>query len=224
MKNIFILCLLLWPAMLPAQEIPLNKYGLPVISSVPLYEQQVKANSEMRLVRVNNIAIDVRYATKDNFTKTALYPFAAVWLRQPAYEALLRLQEYLEPIGLGLKIFDGYRPYRVTEKMWEIVPDDRYAANPKTGSGHNRGVAVDLTLIYLKTGKELPMPTPYDDFTEKAHHDYMDLDAEVIENRTLLRTLMEAHGFVALETEWWHYALKDAARFPLMDIGFEELK
>ncbi|AWO00433.1 hypothetical protein DLD77_01275 [Chitinophaga alhagiae] len=224
MKNIFILCLLLAPLCLAAQEIPLNKYGLPVVTTRQLYEQQVRADGQMRLIKVDNMAIDVKYATTQNFTKKVLYPFAAVYLRQPAYEALVRLQEFLEPMGLGLKIFDGYRPYRVTEKMWEIVPDDRYAADPKTGSGHNRGVAVDLTLIYLKTGQELPMPTPYDDFTEKAHHDYMDLDPEVLENRTLLRSLMEAHGFVALETEWWHYYLKNPSRFPLMDIGFEELQ
>lgn len=224
MKNVFILCLLLAPLYLPAQEIPLNKYGLPVVNSRQLYDQLVKADGQMRLVKVDNMAIDVKYATPNNFTKKILYPFAAVYLRQPAYEALVRLQEFLKPMGIGVKIFDGYRPYRVTEKMWEIVPDERYAADPKTGSGHNRGVAVDLTLIYLKTGQELPMPTPYDDFTEKAHHNYMDLDAEVLENRTLLRSLMEAHGFVALETEWWHYYLKDPSRFPLMDIGFEELK
>ena len=224
MKNIFILCLLWLPAHIFAQAIPLNKYGLPVVNTFPLYQQQVKADAGMRLVKVDQIATDVKYATSDNFTRATLYPFAAVWLRQPAYEALMRLQEFLAPMGLGLKIFDGYRPYRVTEKMWELVKDDRYAADPKTGSGHNRGAAVDLTIIYLKTGKELPMPTPYDDFTEKAHHNYMELSAEVIENRNLLRELMEAHGFVALETEWWHYALKDAARFPLMDIPFEELK
>lgn len=224
MKNVFILCLLLAPLYLPAQEIPLNKYGLPVVNSRQLYDQLVKADGQMRLVKVDNMAIDVKYATPNNFTKKILYPFAAVYLRQPAYEALVRLQEFLKPMGIGVKIFDGYRPYRVTEKMWEIVPDERYAADPKTGSGHNRGVAVDLTLIYLKTGQELPMPTPYDDFTEKAHHNYMDLDAEVLENRALLRSLMEAHGFVALETEWWHYYLKDPSRFPLMDIGFEELK
>ncbi|WP_343702655.1 M15 family metallopeptidase [Chitinophaga sp.] len=224
MKNVFILCLLLAPLYLQAQEIPLNKYGLPVVNSRQLYDQLVKADGQMRLVKVDNMAIDVKYATPNNFTKKTLYPFAAVYLRQPAYEALVRLQEFLKPMGIGIKIFDGYRPYRVTEKMWEIVPDERYAADPKTGSGHNRGVAVDLTLIYLKTGQELPMPTPYDDFTEKAHHNYMDLDAEVLENRALLRSLMEAHGFVALETEWWHYYLKDPSRFPLMDIGFEELQ
>lgn len=224
MKNIFILLVLSLPSLLFAQEIPLNKYGLPIVSSMTMYNAQVQADSNMQLVRVTDIPVDVRYATSDNFTKQQLYPFAAVWLRRPAYEALLRLQAVLNPMGLGLKIYDGYRPYRVTEKMWEIVPDDRYAADPKKGSGHNRGIAVDLTLIYTKTGKEMPMPTDFDDFTEKAHHEYPDLNAEVIENRVLLRTMMEAHGFVALETEWWHYYLADPEIYPLMDIGFDELK
>ncbi len=224
MKNIFILCLLFVSFQSRSQQIPLNKYGLPVVNSLALYKEIVQADPQQALVRATDFAMDVRYATKDNFTKTVLYPFPAVFLRRPAYEALLHLQEYLEPLGLGLKIYDGYRPYRVTEKMWEIVPDDRYAADPKKGSGHNRGVAVDLTLIYLKTGQEMPMPTPYDDFTEKAHHEYQELSDEVKENRLLLRTLMEAHGFVALETEWWHYYLKDYQKYPLMDIGFEELK
>lgn len=224
MKNIFILSLLIVSFQSYSQQIPLNKYGLPVVNSLSLYNEIVRTDPQQALVRTTDFAMDVRYATKDNFTKTVLYPFPAVFLRRPVYEALLRLQEYLEPLGLGIKIYDGYRPYRVTEKMWEIVPDDRYAADPKKGSGHNRGVAVDLTLIYLKTGQEMPMPTPYDDFTEKAHHEYQDLSDEVKENRLLLRTLMEAHGFVALETEWWHYYLKDPQKYPLMDIGFEELK
>lgn len=224
MKNIFISLLLGLPLLLPAQDIPLNKYGLKVVSSLKLYHQQVAADRNMELVRVKDIPVDVRYATSGNFTKQKLYPFAAVWLRKPAYEALLRLQDVLLPMGLSIKIYDGYRPYRITEKMWEIVPDERYAADPKKGSGHNRGVAVDLTLIYTKTGKEMEMPTPFDDFTEKAHHGYADLSTEALENRELLKTMMEAHGFVALETEWWHYYLQDASIYPLMDIPFEDLQ
>ncbi len=223
MKNIFILCLYLASLNVHAQQIPLNSYGLPIVNSMTLYRSQIQADSTLQLVLIKDIAQDVRYATADNFTHTRLYPFPAVWLRQPAYQALQKVQALLKPMGLALKIFDGYRPYRITEKMWEIVPDDRYAADPKVGSGHNRGVAVDLTIISLKTGRELDMGTPFDDFTEKAHHNYADLSDEVQENRRLLRTLMEAYGFTALETEWWHYFLKDARRFPLMDLGLEEL-
>lgn len=224
MKNLFILSILLLSTRLSAQQIPLNQYGLAVVKDTLTYQSLVKTDPSQELVRVTAIPVDVRYATDSNFTRTVLYPYPAVYLRRPVYEALLKLQDMLEPMGLSLKIYDGYRPYRVTEKMWEVVPDERYAADPKKGSGHNRGAAVDLTIIYAKSGKEMEMPTPYDDFTEKAHHNAPDVTAEAAENRLLLRTLMEAHGFVALETEWWHYALKGAIRFPLMDIPFEHLR
>ncbi|WP_333862653.1 M15 family metallopeptidase [Chitinophaga sp.] len=224
MKNLFILCFLGLSLAAFSQTAPPNKYGLAVVGDMALYHQLVKSDPAQELVRVTEIPIDVKYATDSNFTKTQLYPYPAVYLRRPVYQALLQLQEFLSPMGLSLKIYDGYRPYRVTEKMWEVVPDERYAADPRKGSGHNRGAAVDLTIVYTKTGKEMEMPTPYDDFTQKAHHNAANVTPEAAENRTLLRTLMEAHGFVALETEWWHYALKGAARFPLMDISFEDLR
>jgi D-alanyl-D-alanine dipeptidase len=108
--------------------------------------------------------------------------------------------------------------------MWEIVPDERYAANPAKGSGHNRGIAVDVTLVNLLTGKELAMPTDFDDFSEKAHHDYMHLDSTIIANRKILRDVMEQHGFVALQTEWWHYSLPDPKKYQLMDLDFDQLR
>ncbi len=211
-----------------AQKIPLNKYGLPVVNTVTLYKELVAADSNQVLVDITtyipNIRKDVRYATTANFTHKILYPYAAVYLRLPAAKALKEVQLELNKKGLGLLIFDGYRPYSVTEMMWEIVPDDRYAADPHAGSGHNRGAAVDITIIDLHTGKPLPMPTGYDDFTEKAHHDYAAPDPAVTANRALLRDIMEQHGFAPLTTEWWHYYLKDHKRFPLMNIPFEELK
>jgi len=223
-KNIYILYLFLLPLKLSAQEIPLNKHGLPVVDSLKLYKELVKQNGDLRLIKIDDIAQDVRYATANNFTHVQLYPYPVVYLRLPAYKALQALQMVLEPMGVGLKIFDGYRPYRVTEKMWKVMPDERYAADPKKGSGHNRGIAVDLTFIYLKTGKEFPMGTDYDDLSEKAHHAYAQITDEEKENRLFLRTMMEAHGFVALETEWWHYYLKEPEKYPLMDIWFDELK
>ena len=123
---------------------------------------------------------------------------------------------------MRLKIFDGYRPFHVTKLMWEILPDERYVANPKDGSRHNRGAAVDLTLVDL-TGAELKMPTGFDDFTEKAAHSYMNLPSEVIENRKKLRSIMEKYGFFAIESEWWHYDLKDYANYPILDYTFEQI-
>ncbi len=127
-------------------------------------------------------------------------------------------------MGFGLKIFDAYRPYSVTEKMWEPIKDDRYVADPKKGSGHNRGIAVDLTIINLKTTKELPMGTGYDNFTDTAHQNFTALPKEILVNRNILKSLMEKHGFIALESEWWHYFLPNARDFELLDIPFKKLK
>ena len=108
--------------------------------------------------------------------------------------------------------------------MWERVKDDRYAADPKKGSGHNRGIAVDLTLINLKTGKELNMGTGFDNFTDSAHHAFTNLPEEILQNRLLLKKIMEEHGFKSLDTEWWHYSLPAAANFQLLDINFKDLE
>ena len=224
MKNLFILCFLTLSLTAFAQQVPPNKYGLAVVSDTLQYQALIKLDPEQELVRVTDIPIDVRYATDSNFTHSVLYPYPAVYVRRPVYEELKRLQSFLAPMGMSLKIYDGYRPYRVTEKMWEVVPDERYAADPRKGSGHNRGAAVDVTLIYTKTGKELEMPSAYDEFSEKAHHSYENVTFEAGENRYLLWSLMTAYGFVPLQSEWWHYALKGASKFPLMDIPFEHLR
>lgn len=211
-----------------AQKIPLNKYGLPVVNTVALYKELVSADSNQAFVNIMTyipgIRKDIRYATTNNFTHKVLYPYAAVYLRLPAAKALKAVQLELNKKGLGLLVFDGYRPYSVTEMMWEIVPDDRYAADPHAGSGHNRGVAVDLTIADLRTGKPVPMPSGYDDFTEKAHHDYVEPNPGIAANRTLLRSTMERYGFVPLPTEWWHYYMKDHKLYPLMNIAFKDLQ
>lgn len=109
--------------------------------------------------------------------------------------------------------------------MWKLVHDERYTADPAKGSSHNRGAAVDVTLVKISTGQELVMPTGFDDFSEKAHHTYTNLPKEVVDNRALLKTTMEKFGFVSLRTEWWHYSLPDAAkRFELLDLSFQQLK
>lgn len=181
---------------------------------------------------IPHIKLDIRYATSNNFTHQKLYPRAVAYLKLPAARALKEVQLELEKRGLGLLIFDGYRPFSVTQKMWEIVPDERYAANPAKGSGHNRGIAVDLSLYNLKTGKALEMPTDFDDFTEKAHQSFPLKDTLVANNRKLLRDVMERHGFVNLTTEWWHFYLKDvkdikdlkgSQQYPLMNVEFKDL-
>jgi D-alanyl-D-alanine dipeptidase len=208
--------------------IPHNQYNIPVITTTRQYRNTVRNDTSKRMVAVKNyvkpLVTDWKYATTGNFTKIALYKKPAAYLRLDAAKALELVQEDLASKNLGLKFFDAYRPYSVTEKMWKVVPDDRYAANPARGSGHNRGAAMDVTLVDLATGEELPMPTAFDDFTEKAHHNYQDLDSNILRNRALLKTTMEKHGFLALDTEWWHYFLPNAKKYDLMDLSFRQMK
>jgi D-alanyl-D-alanine dipeptidase len=205
-----------------------NEYGLRVVSDKATYERLVAGDADKKLVdltqEVPGIALDIRYATENNFMKRALYPEPAAFLRLPAARAIAEVQDELRAKGLGLKIHDAYRPYGITKAMWEPVRNPDYVADPAKGSRHNRGCAVDLTLVRLSDGAELPMPTPYDDFTPRARHDFNDLPAEAIENRKLLRETMERHGFVPLESEWWHYDFKGWEKYELMDLPFDEIR
>ena len=167
-----------------------------------------------------HIFIDIRYATKDNFTRKKLYDSNTCLLRKSSASKLDSVQKELEKAHLGLKVWDCYRPLSVQKEFWKIMPDDRYVANPyKGGSRHNRGSAVDLTLVDGQ-GKELPMPTSFDDFTPKAHQEYPDLPAEVIKNRALLRETMKKAGFIPLADEWWHYDDENWKEFDLLDMPF----
>lgn len=169
------------------------------------------------------IAVELRYATANNFTRHVIYPpTARCYLRAPVAARLAAVHRLLQVRGLGLKVYDCYRPRSAQKVLWELVPDERYVASPKSGSRHNRGAAVDLTLVD-QGGHELPMPTPYDDFTEKAHRSYQALPAAALRNRETLAQAMREQGFVPLPTEWWHFDDLDSARYPLTDIGFDEL-
>ena len=172
---------------------------------------------------IPGIVLDIRYATTNNFTGQILYPSARCFLRKPVAENLRAVQAELATQGLGLKVFDGFRPLSVQKKMWEVFPHPGYVADPKKGSRHNRGAAVDLTLIRLSDGAELPMPTAFDDFTTKAHRDFNDLPEETIRNRALLETLMTKHGFIGLPTEWWHFDDENWKRYPIMDVDASKL-
>ncbi|MFA6597489.1 MAG: M15 family metallopeptidase [Ignavibacteriaceae bacterium] len=210
------------------QKISINNYGLAVVDNFALYQKQIDKDSTKALIDLEKyipgILVDVRYATENNFAKTKFYESEKVFLRLPAAVALKKIQKELLKKNLSLKIFDAYRPYSVTEKMWEFVHDDRYAASPKTGSRHNRACAVDVTLVDLQTKTELEMPTPYDDFTEKAHHDYAKLPENILKNRALLKTIMTKYGFESITSEWWHYDFSGWKNFELLDIPFEDLE
>ena len=166
---------------------------------------------------------EVRYATTYNFTGHVLYPFPAVFLHKDAAAALQKVQEELVLQGLGLKIFDGYRPLSVQARMWQIVPDERYVSDPRKSKGkHTRGTAVDVTLVD-SMGNELRMPTTYDDFTEKAHRNSKNWTGEERANSLKLEAVMKKHGFVPFPYEWWHFDLEGWEKYPPMDISFGEL-
>lgn len=208
-----------------------SSYKRPAVTDKwDVYKQQVKANPDKRMVELKtlipSIVYDLRYATVNNFMKRLMYPAGTkhTYMRSPAAKALKQVQAELAARGLGLKIYDAYRPYAVTVKFWELVHDERYVANPANGSGHNRGTSVDLTLISLSTGRELKMGTGFDNFTDTAHHSFTRLPEDVLENRKLLRSVMEKAGFKALETEWWHYSWPGSSQFEILDIDFKKLK
>jgi D-alanyl-D-alanine dipeptidase len=208
-----------------APHVPPNRYGLRVVPDVRTYEELARARPDTRLVDLSTLGIplDVRYATPNNFMKQTLYPVAKAYLRAAAARALAEVDRELAARGLGIKVFDAYRPYRVTEAMWEPIKNPDYVADPAKGSRHNRGAAVDLTLIDRATGAEVAMPTPYDDFTSRASHAFTDLPPDVLANRALLREVMEKHGFEALPSEWWHYDFAGWRGYELMDVGLDEL-
>lgn len=201
-----------------------------VTSDIREYRKQVKTATGKQMLemksRIPGLVYDLRYASKNNFMGRYMYPkgTAVCFLRKDAIEALAWVQLNLAKKGLGLKIFDGYRPYAVTVRFWELVKDERYVANPAKGSGHNRGIAIDLTIIELSSGKELDMGTGFDNFTDSAHHSFIALPENVLENRSFLRQTMEQAGFRALETEWWHYFLPEASRYELLDLPFRKLR
>lgn len=161
------------------------------------------------------------YATPDNFVGETLYPEPRLFLRRSAMERLSRVQDDLETRGMGLLVFDGYRPWSVTRRMWDVIGDPDYVADPSKGSRHNRGMAVDVTLVDA-AGRRLPMPTDFDAFVPEAR-----ADAEVLEpmrsNRRTLIDAMAAQGFRVLSSEWWHYDCEGWEERALLDVPIDRI-
>src|SRR5687767_4713067 len=172
----------------------------------------------------NTIKLDIRYATANNFVGRAVYPEARAFLQKPAAKAVVRVHRKLKKQGLGLVIYDGYRPWTITKLFWDsVAPEQKiFVADPAKGSKHNRGCAVDLGIYDLKTGQAVPMPSGYDEFTERASPKYAGGTEEERRNRDLLRKLMEAEGFIVNENEWWHFDYKDWENYAIYDISFAE--
>ena len=192
----------------------------------PKLAPTVNRNGLVELVKLDaSIRLDIRYATTNNFTGRQLYDQPRAFLVEPAAEALVRAHRDAAKSGYGLTIFDAYRPWRVTKKLWDATPPGpkrNYVANPKRGSKHNRGCAVDLTLHHLADGAQVAMPSGYDEFTLRAHRNFMDAPVEAIEHRDLLERVMEDAGFRGASNEWWHFDFVGWEAFPILDISFED--
>jgi D-alanyl-D-alanine dipeptidase len=198
-----------------------------LVLGLPNADAQVAPLPEHNLVNIRAIKPpllqEVRYATPYNFTGKVLYPFPAVFVHKDVAAALQKVQKELSYDGLGLKIYDGYRPFSVQVAMWNAVPDERYASDPSKSRGrHTRGIAVDVTLVDSK-GNELKMPTTYDDFTEKAHRFSESWSPEERRNSLKLEAAMKKFGFTPFPYEWWHFDFRDWEKYPPLDIGFEDL-
>ncbi len=166
--------------------------------------------------------LDIRYARSDNFLGRAVYPFEGAFLQRPVAEALLRVHRGLETFGYGILVFDGYRPWSVTRLFWEAADDNQrqFLANPDSGSIHNRGCAVDCSLFRLKDGREIEMPSAFDEMNETAWPAYLGGRPEARANRDRLIRSMHAEGFQVLKNEWWHFSHPAAADYPIMDLDF----
>jgi len=171
------------------------------------------------------IKLDIHYARSDNFVGRPVYPEARAFLQRPAAEAVVRVNKILKAEGLGLMIFDGYRPWSITKLFWDVVPEDKrlYVADPAKGSKHNRGCAVDLSIYDRKTGKLVPMPSDFDEFSEKAWPTYAGGTEEQRRNRDKLRRLMEAEGFTVNANEWWHFDYNGWQDYAIYDIAFDKI-
>ena len=189
-------------------------------------ENTVRTNELVEVIKLDStLKLDIRYATKNNFLKRPVYKGAKAFLQKPVLEDLIKVNKEIKKDGYGLLIFDGYRPWSVTKLFWdEIDPAKRkFVADPKTGSIHNRGCAVDLTLYDLKSGKEIKMPSEYDTFSEAAYPAYMGGMPEERSRRDFLIKVMQNHNFTVHPNEWWHFNHRDCDKYEILDVSLEDI-
>lgn len=167
------------------------------------------------LVLQKNLIIELAYGTCNNFTSQKIYQNSVCLLHIDAYNCLMKAFKLAQSLGFGLKIFDAFRPVEAQEKLWEIYPNAMYVADPKQGSSHNRGIAVDLTLVNTQF-QEIDMATPFDLFDERSHHGCTDIPTKTQQNRLILLGIMTASGFDWYQNEWWHYQLFNPAQYALL--------
>lgn len=201
-KPLLLLCALLCMVSCKSQSAVSNNFSknLPIVNDTTFVN--IKDYSK-------DFVYDMKYATSDNFLKAKVYDCAECFLRLKTVKAIVQANEAFMKMGYKIKFFDCYRPLDIQKKMWKIVSNPSYVADPSKGSIHNRGGAVDITLVDFN-GKELDMGTSFDFFGVEAGHDYFNLSPEILANRELLKKTMKENGFNALDSEWWHYNLKSA--------------
>jgi D-alanyl-D-alanine dipeptidase len=171
---------------------------------------------------IPDLIVAMQYASGDNFTGKVLYDCNRCFLTNTTARKLAKAQTELKKQQLCLKVWDCYRPLSVQKIFWSLVSDPRYVADPAKGSRHNRGTAVDVTLVDSR-GNELPMPTRFDDFSSRASRDNMELPLQILKNREVLENAMEKAGFLPLPTEWWHFDDNEWQSFELLDIRFSDI-
>jgi D-alanyl-D-alanine dipeptidase len=206
---------------------PVEELRADALKAQPPLEPETFVKPDLvELVKLDStIKLDIRYATTNNFLGTPVYTQARAFLQRPAAEALLRVHRELKAQGYGLLIHDGYRPWYVTKIFWDATPEDKriFVADPATGSKHNRGCAVDLSLYDLKTGKEVKMPSGYDEMTDRAFADYAGGTPDERARRAVLRQAMEKQDFKVNPKEWWHFDYKDWKQYSILNVKFEDL-
>jgi D-alanyl-D-alanine dipeptidase len=173
----------------------------------------------------SSVFYDIRYATTNNFMQQQFYSQAKAFLQLPAANAFIRAHQWLETFGYGLLIHDAYRPWTVTKMFWDATPRElkNFVANPATGSRHNRGCAVDVTLYDRTTGEPVDMVSGYDEFSPRSYPDYAGGTSIQRWHRTLLRTALEREGFDVYHSEWWHFDYQDWKKYKIQNMTFEDL-
>lgn len=192
----------------PLQSFPVQEKVVVEKKSIT-YDYDTTAWTDIGLVDTT-ILLDIKYATKDNFVKEKMYNCGRCFLRPSVAKLILEAHKELQAQDLGLKLFDCYRPKPVQEKLWKKVPNASYVTPPWKGSMHNKGAAIDLTIVD-ENGKELDMGTTYDFFGKEAHHTYTNHSDQIAANRKLLKDLMESLALKPIRTEWWHYSYQKQA-------------
>ena len=210
----------LWPIVL------LPVFWMACRAGPPPEAGRFRAPDLVELVTLDpTIRLDLRYATARNFTGRPLYSQARAFLQRPAALALVRAHRALEAQGYGILVYDAYRPWSVTKALWDSASEGErragFVADPSVGSKHNRGCAVDVGLYELRSGREVEMPSGYDEFSERAYPTYAGGSPEARRRRDLLRQALTAEGFEVAENEWWHFNFKGWHEYRLLDIPFE---